>query len=163
MVKKKRSGADQKTSIYLNGKFIGVHGDGASLAQRLREKRRSNERQAAKYLRAQNLLSNGPKEKPVPSLARAVCWRIAKGHLNYLDAPFGNIEGENERVRRYEVQERFVRDNAGKRLLCEALGYEPCRGPECELFRRGVGEHPGICMEFWAAFENNPQIVNIGA
>lgn len=33
----------EKTSVYLNGKFIGYHSDGKSLAQRLRERRRMNE------------------------------------------------------------------------------------------------------------------------
>ncbi|MBU0591297.1 DNA-directed RNA polymerase subunit B [Candidatus Micrarchaeota archaeon] len=42
MVKKKRS-APSKTSIFLNGKFVGYHPDGKSLANRLRERRRMNE------------------------------------------------------------------------------------------------------------------------
>jgi len=40
MSKKLRSG---KTSIYLNGKFVGHHPDGKNLANRLRERRRMNE------------------------------------------------------------------------------------------------------------------------
>ncbi|MBN2478342.1 DNA-directed RNA polymerase subunit B [Candidatus Micrarchaeota archaeon] len=35
--------AEEKTSVYLNGKFIGYHSEGEALARRLREKRRSNE------------------------------------------------------------------------------------------------------------------------
>ncbi|MFA5050030.1 MAG: DNA-directed RNA polymerase subunit B [Candidatus Micrarchaeia archaeon] len=35
--------AEEKTKIYLNGRFIGFHHDGVGLSQRLREKRRSNE------------------------------------------------------------------------------------------------------------------------
>jgi len=42
MVKRKRA-EGAKTSIYLNGKFVGVHPNGPELAHRLREKRRMNE------------------------------------------------------------------------------------------------------------------------
>ena len=42
MVKVKRP-KSTKTSIYMNGKFVGYHPDGKSLAQRLRERRRMNE------------------------------------------------------------------------------------------------------------------------
>ncbi len=42
MVKKKRY-CSEKTVVYLNGRFIGFHNDGAALSQRLREKRRMNE------------------------------------------------------------------------------------------------------------------------
>ena len=35
MVKKKSP--DQKTTIYLNGRFVGQHSDGVNLAKRLRE------------------------------------------------------------------------------------------------------------------------------
>ena len=40
---KKKKSPDQKTTIYLNGRFVGQHSDGVNLAKRLREKRRSNE------------------------------------------------------------------------------------------------------------------------
>lgn len=43
MAKKRRKLAGEKTIIYLNGKRMGTHPDGASLVQRLREKRRTNE------------------------------------------------------------------------------------------------------------------------
>src|SRR3989338_7090050 len=33
----------EKTLVYLNGKFVGYYTDGHALAQRLREKRRTNE------------------------------------------------------------------------------------------------------------------------
>ena len=40
---KKRRISSEKTAVYLNGKKVGYHNDGVSLAQRLREKRRINE------------------------------------------------------------------------------------------------------------------------
>lgn len=43
MATKKKIIRSEKTIVYLNGKFIGFHYDGAALAQRLREKRRMNE------------------------------------------------------------------------------------------------------------------------
>jgi DNA-directed RNA polymerase subunit B' len=44
MVKKKRRKAiPERTSIFLNGRIVGTHPDGRSLAQRLRERRRTNE------------------------------------------------------------------------------------------------------------------------
>ncbi|HID72405.1 TPA: DNA-directed RNA polymerase subunit B [Candidatus Micrarchaeota archaeon] len=42
MVKKKRK-IPEKTSIFLNGRLVGTHPDGKSLANRLRERRRMNE------------------------------------------------------------------------------------------------------------------------
>jgi DNA-directed RNA polymerase subunit B' len=42
MVKRRRA-EGAKTSIYLNGKFVGLHPSGPELARRLREKRRMNE------------------------------------------------------------------------------------------------------------------------
>ncbi|MCI0504309.1 DNA-directed RNA polymerase subunit B [Candidatus Micrarchaeota archaeon] len=44
MVKRrKRKAAPERTSIFLNGRIVGTHPDGKSLAQRLRERRRTNE------------------------------------------------------------------------------------------------------------------------
>ncbi len=43
MVKKSRKHIPEKTSVFLNGKLVGEHADGASLATRLRERRRTNE------------------------------------------------------------------------------------------------------------------------
>ena len=43
MCAKKRRLEGAKTSIYLNGKFVGYHPNGPDLARRLREKRRTNE------------------------------------------------------------------------------------------------------------------------
>jgi len=43
MVKKRRRMVSDKTSIYLNGRLVGIHPDGKSLANRLRERRRMNE------------------------------------------------------------------------------------------------------------------------
>jgi DNA-directed RNA polymerase subunit B len=40
---KKKTIRSEKTAVYLNGKFVGYHPDGAALAVRLREKRRMNE------------------------------------------------------------------------------------------------------------------------
>src|SRR4030095_11894001 len=44
MVKRrKRRAAPERTSIFLNGRIVGTHPEGRSLAQRLRERRRMNE------------------------------------------------------------------------------------------------------------------------
>src|SRR3990172_6953471 len=44
MVKRrKRKAAPERTVIFLNGRIVGSHSDGASLANRLRERRRMNE------------------------------------------------------------------------------------------------------------------------
>ncbi len=40
---KKKSVGNGKTSVYLNGKFVGYHPDGKNLVKRLRERRRMNE------------------------------------------------------------------------------------------------------------------------
>jgi len=43
MVKRRRQKAPDRTIVFLNGRVVGTHTDGKSLAQRLRERRRSNE------------------------------------------------------------------------------------------------------------------------
>ncbi len=43
MVKRRRRMAGEKTAIFLNGRLVGYHADGRSLANRLRERRRMNE------------------------------------------------------------------------------------------------------------------------
>ncbi|VVC03561.1 DNA-directed RNA polymerase subunit B' [Candidatus Bilamarchaeum dharawalense] len=43
MVKRRRRKAPDKTTIFLNGRIVGNHPDGKSLASRLRERRRTNE------------------------------------------------------------------------------------------------------------------------
>jgi len=43
MVKRRRQKAPERTIVFLNGRVVGTHTDGKSLAQRLRERRRSNE------------------------------------------------------------------------------------------------------------------------
>ena len=43
MVKRRRKRAPEKTVIFLNGRIVGMHPDGKSLTQRLRERRRMNE------------------------------------------------------------------------------------------------------------------------
>ncbi len=43
MGKRRKRTADSRTSVYLNGKYVGLHPSGSDLAQRLREKRRMNE------------------------------------------------------------------------------------------------------------------------
>ncbi|MFH1520357.1 MAG: DNA-directed RNA polymerase subunit B [Candidatus Micrarchaeota archaeon] len=43
MIKRKKRKAPDKTTIFLNGRIVGTHPDGKSLASRLRERRRTNE------------------------------------------------------------------------------------------------------------------------
>src|SRR5208283_3244982 len=43
MKRRKRKAAPDRTIIFLNGRTVGTHPDGKSLANRLRERRRSNE------------------------------------------------------------------------------------------------------------------------